>query len=647
MDAATRVSAEQPGERANLDKAIEIKRRAQRCVQNGDLDGALREYEKLVETPDADPYHFVLLADLLFKKGDQGRASERYLDAVGAYQRASLYKNAIAVCKKMLRLNLSQGPVLRNLAELHALDGLTGEAALYWTQYAEVMVRANQPLEAASALRKAFENAHDDVRLLEQLAEVQVVSGEDAVAAGTLLEASVLYRARGRMDDAQRCETRAGELDSSASMPLPELTLPESLTVPGLSASSAVESSIEPVVVADERPASPFRLEVVEAPASDSLDLDRPAAFRPPVSVDEGGFERAPSFAPPLESPESIATPPVPETTEAPSNVTPLPLPVAESVPTPSTIAERPSVHALDEAQVEAALARAQEEFRAGRRDEAALALVEAARGYESLGRLENAATILRSLGRGGQATLETLRMWLDNCERRGDRTEAAQVACELGDRAINDGDESAARGWFERALAIDAGHALARRRLQRLAGEVPDNIVPLPLPAAPAADQGRVEVALGRAEAASFDLAGLLQEFRRGVESQLEGDAQGHYDLGMAYREMGLGEQAIEAFRAATADAALAVRAHEMIGRCHADAGQHEDAVHAFEAGLVSSPDAEGEAELHVLAAHSLATLGRHAEAVEQLEAAEAVAPGRADVAERLVEYRSLRKAA
>lgn len=643
MDAATRECAGQPGERANLDKAIEIKRRAQRCVQNGDLDGALREYEKLVETPDADPYHFVLLADLLYKKGDQGRAAERYLDAVGSYQRSSLYKNAIAVCKKMLRLNLSQGTVLRTLAELHALDGLTGEAALYWTQYAEVMVRANQPLEAAGALRKAFENAHDDVRLLEQLAEVQVVAGEDAVAAGTLLEASVLYRARGHMDDAQRCETRAGELDSSASMPLPELTLPESLAVAGVPVASATPAE----TVADERPASPFRLELVEAPAGESLDLDRPAAFRPPVSVDEGGFERAPSFAPPLESPESIATPPVPEVAESPSNVTPLPLPVAEVVPTPSRIAERPAAHAPDEAQVEAALARAQEEFRAGRRDEAAVALVEAARGYESLGRLENAATILRSLGRGGQATLETLRLWLDNCERRGDRTEAAQVACELGDRAINDGDESAARGWFERALAIDAVHALARRRLQRLAGEVPDNIVPLPLPTAPAADAGRVEVALGRAEAASFDLAGLLQEFRRGVESQLEGDAQGHYDLGMAYREMGLGEQAIEAFRAATADAALAVRAHEMIGRCHADAGQHEDAVRAFEAGLVSSPNAEGEAELHVLAAHSLATLGRHAEAVEQLEAAETAFPGRPDVAERLVEYRSLRKAA
>ena len=54
-----------------MEKAVEIKRRAQRCVQNGDLDGALSEYDKLIAAEGADPYNFVLVADLLYKKGDQ------------------------------------------------------------------------------------------------------------------------------------------------------------------------------------------------------------------------------------------------------------------------------------------------------------------------------------------------------------------------------------------------------------------------------------------------------------------------------------------------------------------------------------------------------------------------------------------------
>src|SRR5690349_2637602 len=123
-----RPSRDGPGSPANLEKAIEIKRRAQRCIQNGDLDGALSEYEKLVQSDDSDPYNFVLLADLLYKKGDTSAATNRYLTAASAYEKAALYKNGIAVCKKMLRLSLSQSPVLQRLAVLHELDGLSTES---------------------------------------------------------------------------------------------------------------------------------------------------------------------------------------------------------------------------------------------------------------------------------------------------------------------------------------------------------------------------------------------------------------------------------------------------------------------------------------------------------------------------------------
>ena len=169
-----------------------------------------------------DPYNFVLLADLLYKKGDQPHAAERYLDAVSAYERASLFKNAIAVCKKMLRLSLSQGPVLKHLAELHALDGLASEASIYFAQYGETMVRANNPREAAAAFRKAFDNGQENPRLLEQLAEVLSVEDHDVKAAETLREAAGFWRTRGAPVDALRCEDRARKLDPAGSPALAE-----------------------------------------------------------------------------------------------------------------------------------------------------------------------------------------------------------------------------------------------------------------------------------------------------------------------------------------------------------------------------------------------------------------------------------------
>jgi tetratricopeptide (TPR) repeat protein len=304
-------------------------------------------------------------------------------------------------------------------------------------------------------------------------------------------------------------------------------------------------------------------------------------------------------------------------------------------VPSPSLIARRPVLPGTGVTRVETLLARAQEEFRTGRRDEASQALVEAAQAYEALGRLDSAATIFRSLGRGAQAPVTVIELWLANCEKRGDQLEGSQVACELGDRALNEGHDARARGWFEHAAALDPANDTARRRLLRLS----------PRASAPASNgeaPGRVEVAVGRGEATTFDLEGLLAEFQRGVDTQLEGDAQGHYDMGMAYREMGLHEQALDSFRIAQRDPRLALLCHEMSGRSFADAGQHEAAVREFTMGLkVSGLDASGEAELRYLTALSLAALGDPAGAVAQLEIADMRFPGRADIEQRLAEWR------
>jgi len=102
-----------------LEKTLEIKRKAQRFVQNGDLDRAVEEYQKLLAADDTDPYTHVTLGDLYFKKGVLDEAGRRYQEAAEAYRKAGLVKNAIAVCKKMLRLNLRNIDTLRSLGELH------------------------------------------------------------------------------------------------------------------------------------------------------------------------------------------------------------------------------------------------------------------------------------------------------------------------------------------------------------------------------------------------------------------------------------------------------------------------------------------------------------------------------------------------
>ena len=677
-----------------MEKAIEIKRRAQRCIQNGDLDGALTEYEKLVGSEETDPYNYVLLADLLYKKGDHTEAADRYLSAVASYEKASLFKNAIAVCKKMMRLSLSPAKVLYSLAGLHALDGLAGEAALYYVQYAEHMVRSNSPEEAANALRRAFDVSQDNIRVLEQLSEAWLLAGNEAAAAEAMKEAASHYRARGSENEAERCTERAaalsaraagapptalpappahaepearptpapiafepGALDLARAEPAPSPPAPAAASEPhgrmeGLESRHSAAPAPEPAAVAE--PVAEVEVETPEAPAEDEPEVV-PTLSAPGGPVAPSEFEVEPAAEAADEAPEDAAGVYEIDASESSSVWEPAPpsspaVTHAESPAAPG-LAPPPAapVHSPEEtaaARVEHMLVRAQDEFRAGQREQASSTLAEAAQIYESIGRLENAATIYRSLGRGAYATPMVMEMWLGNCERRGDATEAAQVACELGDRALSDGDDVAARGWFERALVLDHSNETAQRRLQRLghvAGPAGGIALATFTPAEPgeASGEGRVEVAVGRAEAVTFDLAGLLAEFQRGVEQQLAGDAQSHYDLGMTYREMGLLEQSMESFRVAQGDPAFTGRASEMIGRCLADQGRWAEAVGEYRRALGSLADEADGVALRFHYGGALSELGENEEALAQYEQVAARAPEFEDVHQRILALR------
>jgi len=571
-----------------LDKAIDIKRRAQRYIQTGDLDGALTEYEKLVSTEDADPYNYVLLADLLFKRNDPHKASERYLHAVTAYEKAALYKNAIAVCKKMMRLSLSPPVVLKRLGALHALDGLATEASLYYQQYAEHQARDGRHADAAESLRLAFQACADSVKVVEKIGDAYELAGDNAKAARAWAEAAALYRERGAEGDAARCASRAEALE------------------PGVTGAVDGERS---------RPASP----AVTPPAYG--ELPEPAAFESTAYEHNGrpAMDEAVEAAPePLE--------PQPEPIDDPRELS-----LEEPVAAVSMDAGPVSP------EVEALLKQAESEFHSGDRESATATLMRAAEGYESDDRLDSAAAIYRSLNRTSPASEPVLAAWLSNCEARGDAAEGAAVACQLGETAIAAGDWVAATTWFERAIALEPTHELAQRRLQRLNREGDAEPVDL-------SEVGKISLATGRSDVVPPELDSLLSEFRRGVESQIAGDAQSHYDLGMTYREMGLSEPAIEAFREAGRDRAFQQRCAEMIGRCLLDEGRFEEAIAEFETAVALptfAPETLASLRFQLGLAHEAA--GRTAEALDQFEQAAAAQPGFPDVAQKIRQLKRL----
>ncbi len=132
-----------------------------------------------------------------------------------------------------------------------------------------------------------------------------------------------------------------------------------------------------------------------------------------------------------------------------------------------------------------------------------------------------------------------------------------------------------------------------------------------------------------------------MFAAFKAGVQREVgAGDTEAHFDLGIAYKEMGLLDDAIGEFRVAMVDAARRLACLHMMAVCALDLGRGADAVaHLSEAlaGGVLPRDQEAALRLDLGRAHQ--ANGDRARARTEYEAVRALAPDFADVERFLAE--------
>ncbi len=79
-----------------------------------------------------------------------------------------------------------------------------------------------------------------------------------------------------------------------------------------------------------------------------------------------------------------------------------------------------------------------------------------------------------------------------------------------------------------------------------------------------------------------------IFREFKKGVEQQLSAeDYETHYNLGIAYKEMGLVDEAIGEFQLASKDPGRTVECCSMLGHCFLEKGMPQLAIKWFRKGL------------------------------------------------------------
>jgi len=83
------------------------------------------------------------------------------------------------------------------------------------------------------------------------------------------------------------------------------------------------------------------------------------------------------------------------------------------------------------------------------------------------------------------------------------------------------------------------------------------------------------------REQGEEADFTDMLEKFKAGVAANVdEEDFDSHYDLGVAYKEMGLIAEAIAEFQKALRGATQRIRAYEALGQCFIERNEHDVAI-------------------------------------------------------------------
>ena len=499
-----------------MDRNLAIKKRAQLLVQKGQIDAALEEFDKLFDSGDKDPYDFILVADLLAKRGSMQEAVRRYRQAIEEYTKAELFKNAIAVCKKILRISKEDLEIHRSLGNLYAKEGLYGDAQIHYLEFAEGSIRRQEHEAALDVIDQVLQLSPENIDLSEKYIEIAMRADQPDRGGKELLRRAERLEHRGEMTEAKSLRERASTL------------------APGLSV--VVSPSAKPAPEADTAPAGDASAEEPQA----SEDAYEPSArsvmdeLSPDSLVAESGQE--------MIEPETIEE-------------------AAES----EAEAEAPSPSHEDLAA---------NYLSAGNREMATEEFWKAAELAFFRSDLGRARSLLDSLLHVSPQHEAALRRLVDITVQAEDRAGEAKARFDLAELYLGQEEWALSRAEYIRTLELDPNNSRARTRVARLDamnGAAPPQIDLDTI----AAKRPTASVLVRDDQPASMDnlvdLEEIIDEFKAGVSNSISGeDHESHYDLGMAYMEMGLYEEAIGEFQVASKGGPMELKCLEMIALCY-----------------------------------------------------------------------------
>ncbi|MGH9522907.1 MAG: tetratricopeptide repeat protein, partial [Terriglobales bacterium] len=175
---------------------------AEKYVQQGKLQNAIGEYEKVAKEDAKDLTVLNTIGDLYARLGQVDKATASFRKVGDHYASDGFTVKAIAMYKKLTKLNPSAVDAVQRLAEFYTQQGLYNDARQQYVAVAEYWLKNNDQAAAAGVFNKMLELDPDNAAVQTKLADLYIKLGKKEDAKEIFFRAADSLHMRGALDAA-------------------------------------------------------------------------------------------------------------------------------------------------------------------------------------------------------------------------------------------------------------------------------------------------------------------------------------------------------------------------------------------------------------------------------------------------------------
>src|SRR5512144_305916 len=186
---------------------------AEKNLSRGRLDQALADYLSLLKDSRADTFALNKAGDLCVRMGRPADAIEHFNRIAEVYSADGFFLKAIAIYKKINKIDPTRLDVYDRLADLYARQGLTQDARSHYAVLADQWLKRNDLKGAIAAYSKLATLDPADLKVQTRLADLHRVAGETDQAVARYDAIGNLLQRRGAHEEAITFFRKALDLD--------------------------------------------------------------------------------------------------------------------------------------------------------------------------------------------------------------------------------------------------------------------------------------------------------------------------------------------------------------------------------------------------------------------------------------------------